>query len=219
MDKDTVIKKLRAHEGELRAEGVSHVFLFGSVARGEQDERSDVDLFYDYDVDRFGFLQFMRIRELARRRRRHHAPGRYSSANPSRCGAIRNPSLLMGTDEAARVRLHDILRAIEGIHDTEGGLEYGHYTSVWSIKHASERGVEIISEASRHLPEALRKAEPDIPWRQIAGVGNILRHGYQTISDRVVWDIIVTHLEPLKAAVRRLLDKVQPGESATRTPP
>ncbi len=65
MDKDSVIRILRAHEAELRAEGISHVYLFGSVARGEADEKSDVDLFYDYDPDRFGFLQFMRIRELA----------------------------------------------------------------------------------------------------------------------------------------------------------
>ena len=65
MVRDTVIRTLRAHEAELRAEGVSHVYLFGSVARGEADEKSDVDLFYDYDPDRFGFLQFMRIRDLA----------------------------------------------------------------------------------------------------------------------------------------------------------
>ena len=65
MDSETVIRTLRAHEAELRAEGISHVYLFGSVARGEADEKSDVDLFYDYDPERFGFLQFMRIRELA----------------------------------------------------------------------------------------------------------------------------------------------------------
>lgn len=65
MDRETVIRTLRAHEAELRAEGISHVYLFGSAARGEADEKSDVDLFYDYDPDRFGFLQFMKIRELA----------------------------------------------------------------------------------------------------------------------------------------------------------
>jgi predicted nucleotidyltransferase len=54
MDKDDVIQKLLAHEAELRAEGISHVFLFGSVARGEADEKSDVDLFYDYEPGRFG---------------------------------------------------------------------------------------------------------------------------------------------------------------------
>lgn len=65
MDRETVIRTLRAHEAELRAEGISHVYLFGSVARGEEDEKSDVDLFYDYESDRFGFLQFMKIRDLA----------------------------------------------------------------------------------------------------------------------------------------------------------
>ena len=61
MDKDAVIEKLRAHEAELRAEGLSHVFLFGSVARGEQDEQSDVDLFYDYDNPRFSLFDVMRV--------------------------------------------------------------------------------------------------------------------------------------------------------------
>jgi predicted nucleotidyltransferase len=65
MDKDSVIRTLREHEAELRAEGISHVCLFGSVARGEAGEKSDVDLFYDYDPERFGFLQFMRVRERA----------------------------------------------------------------------------------------------------------------------------------------------------------
>lgn len=63
MDASTVISTLRAHEAELRAEGISHVYLFGSVARGEADEKSDVDLFYDYDSERFGFLQFMKVRD------------------------------------------------------------------------------------------------------------------------------------------------------------
>jgi predicted nucleotidyltransferase len=65
MDKATVIELLRAHEADLRAEGVSRLYLFGSVARGEADEKSDVDLFYDYDSVRFGFRQYMRLRELA----------------------------------------------------------------------------------------------------------------------------------------------------------
>jgi predicted nucleotidyltransferase len=63
MDRETVIRTLRAHEAELRAEGISHVYLFGSVARGEEDEKSDVDLFYDCEPECFGFLQFMGIRE------------------------------------------------------------------------------------------------------------------------------------------------------------
>ena len=107
------------------------------------------------------------------------------------------------------VRLRDILRAIAGIQETVGGLGFETYVTVWSIKHASERGIEIISEASRHVPEQLKQSEPGVPWRQIADVGNVLRHGYQTISDHVVWDIITTHLEPLEAAIRRMLERLE----------
>jgi len=63
MDKDTVIRTLRAHEAELRAEGISHVYLFGSVARGEADEKSDLDLFFDYDGPKFSLFDLMRVRE------------------------------------------------------------------------------------------------------------------------------------------------------------
>lgn len=62
MDRETVIRTLRAHEAELRAEGISHVYLFGSVARGEADEKSDVDLFFDYDNPRFSLINVARVK-------------------------------------------------------------------------------------------------------------------------------------------------------------
>ena len=62
MNRDAVIRKLREHEAELRAQGISHVYLFGSVARGEADEKSDVDLFFDYDDPRFSLINLARVR-------------------------------------------------------------------------------------------------------------------------------------------------------------
>lgn len=62
MDSDTVIRTLRAHQDELRAEGISHVFLFGSVARGEADEHSDVDLFFDYHDPKFSLIDLVRVK-------------------------------------------------------------------------------------------------------------------------------------------------------------
>ncbi len=49
MDRSSVIERLRQHEAELKAAGVLHLRLFGSVARGEQTERSDVDLMADIE--------------------------------------------------------------------------------------------------------------------------------------------------------------------------
>ncbi len=56
MDRDQVLAILRAHEPELRAAGVEHLRLFGSVARGEQTPESDVDVLVEMDKTRsWGF--------------------------------------------------------------------------------------------------------------------------------------------------------------------
>jgi hypothetical protein len=62
MDRDRVIRILREHEAEVRAEGISHVYLFGSVARGEAAETSDVNLFFDYDDPEFSLIDLARIK-------------------------------------------------------------------------------------------------------------------------------------------------------------
>ena len=49
MNREQVIAALRAHETELRRRGVSHVALFGSVARGEATENSDIDILIELD--------------------------------------------------------------------------------------------------------------------------------------------------------------------------
>ena len=52
MERDRVLSKLRAHEPELRAAGILHLRVFGSVARGEESSRSDVDLLAEFDKSR-----------------------------------------------------------------------------------------------------------------------------------------------------------------------
>jgi uncharacterized protein with HEPN domain len=112
-----------------------------------------------------------------------------------------------------QVRLLDILDEIRNLTGETAGLRFEIFNEVWVLRRAAERSLEIISEASRHIPDRLKQEEPDIPWRQIAGIGNVLRHDYESISTKVVWDIITNHLGPLEAAVRRLLKMVGPDEA------
>ena len=109
----------------------------------------------------------------------------------------------------AALRLHDILKEIAGLRNETAGLSYRQFSEGWLLRRACERALEIISEASRHLPAELKDTEPDVPWRQIAGIGNVLRHDYENISTRIIWDIIVNYLDPLEDAVRRLLAAVE----------
>lgn len=59
----TAVTKLQAHESELKRLGVEHLYLFGSTARGEAEDDSDVDLFFDYPKARFGLFELMDVKE------------------------------------------------------------------------------------------------------------------------------------------------------------
>ena len=67
MERREAIARLKAHEAELRQLGVEHLYLFGSTARDEANDDSDVDLFCDYEKDRFGLFELMEVEEVASR--------------------------------------------------------------------------------------------------------------------------------------------------------
>lgn len=67
MKRDDAISKLRDHETELRQLGVEHLYLFGSTARGEAREDSDVDLFFDHPEGSLGLYRLMDVKDAAAR--------------------------------------------------------------------------------------------------------------------------------------------------------
>lgn len=101
--------------------------------------------------------------------------------------------------------LRSILDAIDGIENSVQGKTFDDFESEWLLRHGIQRGIEIVSEAARRIPTDLRNMQPQIPWDQIVGIGNVLRHEYHRISDKVVWNVVVVHLPPLRAAVEAIL--------------
>ena len=67
MTRDEAIHRLHESQAELRRLGVEHLYLFGSVARGEAGEDSDVDLFFDHPEGSIGLFELMDIKEVATR--------------------------------------------------------------------------------------------------------------------------------------------------------
>jgi predicted nucleotidyltransferase len=63
MSRTDIIAALRERASEIRSLGATSLYLFGSTARNEATDRSDVDLFVDYDPDRFSFVELIRLRE------------------------------------------------------------------------------------------------------------------------------------------------------------
>src|SRR5215470_16572237 len=69
--------------------------------------------------------------------------------------------------------LHDILEAIEHIEQATCGRTLPELEASWEMRWLVQRGIEIISEASRGIPDAAKSLRPEIPWKKVAGIGNV----------------------------------------------
>ena len=111
-------------------------------------------------------------------------------------------------DNDIKTWLYDILNAIEEIESFFNGFpkEFGKYQNDLRTKRAVERNVEIIGEA---LSRILKRDEEIVITnsRKIVDTRNRIIHGYDTVSDEVIWGIIIRHLPILKTEIQQLLDQ------------
>ena len=75
-----------------------------------------------------------------------------------------------------------------------------------------ERYLERLSEASRHIPDTLKQKHPDVDWRGVADLGNVLRHAYDQVVDWRIWQIISVDLGPLRRTVEAMIREVDRRE-------
>lgn len=97
--------------------------------------------------------------------------------------------------------LAEILEAIEGIETHTAGKSLEEFQRDWLLRLAVQRALEIVSEACRHIPDEALTVAPDVPWKKIRGVGNVLRHEYHKVADDVIWAVVIENIPPLKAAI------------------
>ena len=97
-------------------------------------------------------------------------------------------------------RLTDIIEVMERIHSVLGDMPLDVFETDWQRQWLVERGVEIISEASRHLTDDLKARHPEIPWQKVAGIGNVLRHNYESIAAPIIWKLAQADLPLLEKA-------------------
>ncbi len=81
------------------------------------------------------------------------------------------------------------------------GIDYDAFRDDLRTIHAVTRCLEIVSEASRRLPDALKARHPSIAWRDMAASGNTYRHQYEGVAARAVWDTLTFHLPPSRAVI------------------
>jgi uncharacterized protein with HEPN domain len=105
-----------------------------------------------------------------------------------------------------RVYLTDILEAVRRILSYTDGMSLEDFEKSLVTVDAVVRNLEVIGEAAGRIPGEIQSEAPDIEWRKIIALRNVLAHEYFGVNTKIVWDVVVNKLRPLERASRRILE-------------
>ncbi len=101
--------------------------------------------------------------------------------------------------------LEDILDAISKIAKFIEGMTSDQFAKDDKTTYAVIRALEIIGEATKHIPEHVRKNYPKVSWREMAGIRDKLIHDYFGVNIEVVWKTITEDLSELESEIMSIL--------------
>ena len=84
---------------------------------------------------------------------------------------------------------------------------YEEFTSNERLSKAICRSLEIIGEAVKHLPDAIRERYPKVEWRKLAGLRDVVAHAYFGIHDEIIWDVIRSKIPALLVEVSSIIEQ------------
>lgn len=104
-----------------------------------------------------------------------------------------------------RLLMTDVLDAIEKIERYTAGLTFDQFEANEMVLDAVVRNLEIIGEATRHIPATLRERYTQVEWSRVVGFRNIVIHAYFAVDVEIVWTIATQRLSELKAVLAEML--------------
>lgn len=113
----------------------------------------------------------------------------------------------MTPERKLSVYFDDILESISRIEYYINGLTKEQFENNEEKQDAVIRRLEIIGEAVKHIPGEIRNQYASIPWKQIAGLRDIVIHDYFGVSITRIWKVLISDLDNLKQAIISLKEK------------
>jgi uncharacterized protein with HEPN domain len=103
-----------------------------------------------------------------------------------------------------RFYIDDMISFAEKVLAYTAGLDQQAFAANGLVYDATLRNLELIGEAATHVPEAVRAAYPQVPWRLVVATRNRLIHGYLGIDNDTVWSIVVSDVPVLLRSLREV---------------
>ncbi len=111
-----------------------------------------------------------------------------------------------------QVYLEDIIGAIKSIEEYTANMTYDDFAKDKKTLDAVIRNFEIVGEATKQLPEKIRKEYPKVPWKDMAGMRDRLIHAYFGVNPDVVWKTIKERLPIVRPLIEEFLRELEEEE-------
>ena len=210
---------LRRHEGEWRALGVGRVQVFGSVARNEAQEASDVDVLIEFAAPA-GLISQVRAIWLFERLlgRRTDVVTESALKLPLRQAVLEDASdVLEGVPPTEtrpspkrwRWRVQELIGLLERLQAVTRGHDLASFRADQTAQDAACMNLLRLGEGTKFVPEAVQEAHPQVPWAELRGVRNLLAHDYFGVDVELLWYTLSVDLPPLNAGLEAVLESME----------
>lgn len=105
--------------------------------------------------------------------------------------------------------LHDIMNSVNDIESFVEGMTFEQFEKDRKTLNAVVRSMEIIGEAAKNIPAAMREKYCELPWKNMIGMRNKVIHGYFGVNVKTLWNTVKDDLPPLKQLVQRMLEDLE----------
>ena len=106
-----------------------------------------------------------------------------------------------------KLYLKDILAAIDSIEQFVAGMDLEAFRADDKTTSAVMRKLEIIGEATKQIPDEIRRNYPDIPWKEMAAMRDKLIHFYFGVDYQLVWRALKRRLPQIKPELQKMLEE------------
>ncbi len=103
------------------------------------------------------------------------------------------------------IYLRHILEVIQRIEQSVEKVSEDEFKGNLDLVDATVRRIEIIGEATKNLSDPFKEQHPEVPWKKIAGMRDVLIHAYFSVDLQAIWKVIEKDLPELKKSIQRFL--------------
>ena len=109
-------------------------------------------------------------------------------------------------------RIEHMLETVDSLRQFSANLTESEYAASLEKQYAVKFAFVMLGEDAARISEAIQSKHPEIPWREIKGLRNIVAHAYDKTDNEIIWGTVTNDIEPLRQSLLKIKSELQLGK-------